>query len=332
MDLDFYNNIIDISKKSDRADKSVWRLDQQYEGIYAEGARDKEVYFSPEKPDTHLIKPDWRYMFKLSRNLEWCPWQFWIEIIAYRLGCLIGVEVPPAHIGYNEYYKQNNDDICTPVYGALIEWFYNSSKDFYISGGQIMSDIIEGYDRIKGKQHNLETVISKIYEPEQYMHWAGIFTLDTLIANTDRHHDNWGWIFAENSKGKIIPKLSPAFDNGTAMEYSVREEHFYKYNDPEKLKAHLINPKRAKHHMKWSLTYNDLNYYDFMSKFILKFPASKNIINRYLCFDREQAEQILEPLCEIVSDQKYRLTPQRLKFMLDMVFRRKELLQKVLEK
>jgi len=85
----FCNQVIDISR---------WRHDERYDGVYSEGAREKEVYFSPDDPVHSSIKGDWRYMFKLPRSEEWCPWQFWIEIIAYRLGCLIGVPVPPAHV------------------------------------------------------------------------------------------------------------------------------------------------------------------------------------------------------------------------------------------
>ncbi|MCP4712346.1 MAG: hypothetical protein GY869_27305 [Planctomycetes bacterium] len=97
------------------------------------------------------------------------------------------------------------------------------------------------------------------------------------------------------------------------------------------MKAHLENPKRAKHHMKWSLAdEKPLNYYDFMARFVLQYPDSKAIISKHLCFERKEAEEILTPLCDMVDDCKYKLSPQRLSFMLDMIFRRKELLEKAL--
>ena len=233
MAMEFYNEIIDITNQSDM-DKDLWRPDQQYEGTYPEGARDKEVYFSPANPETGHIKPDWRYLFKLPRRRDWCPWQFWVEIIAYRLGCLIGVAVPPAHVGFNGCYSLDSGaDI--PVYGALIEWFYDDKKDIYIPGGQIMSQVIEDYDRVKGGQHNLESIMQS-FKGVGYDHWAGVLTLDTLLADTDRHQDNWGLIVRKKEgRGIEAINFSPAFDNGTALEYSVQEENFHKYKHNAKL-------------------------------------------------------------------------------------------------
>ena len=110
-----------------------------------------------------------------------------------------------------------------------------------------------------------------------------------------------------------------------------REENFHKYQQEMKLKAHLENPKRAKHHMKWTLEEEvPLNFYEFMARLTLKYPDTKGIISKYLCFERREVEEILKPLCGIVEDKKYALTPKRLEFMIDMIFRRKELLKKAL--
>ena len=90
-----------------------WRKDETYD-IYTVGSRAKDAYFSPKEPQDKCIKPDWRYLFKLSRS--WCPWQFWCEIIAYRFGSVIGINVPPVHIGLSKIYKKDAD-----TYAALIE-------------------------------------------------------------------------------------------------------------------------------------------------------------------------------------------------------------------
>ena len=128
-----------------------WRRDDTYEGVYPSGSRVKDAYFSPKEPKDKCIKPDWRYLFKLSRSR--CPWQFWCEIIAYRFGGVIGVKVPPAHIGLSKIYEENVD-----TYAALIEWFYDESKDIYITGEQIMVGLIEDFDTEKGRKHNLKTI------------------------------------------------------------------------------------------------------------------------------------------------------------------------------
>jgi hypothetical protein len=210
--------------KSRLCDKPIviddWRQDDTYEGIYPKGARDKSAYFSPETVDESCLKGNYRYLFKLSRS--WCPWQFWGEVIAYRLGLITGVEVPPAHIGLNNKYNPGE-----ATYGALIEWFYDDKKDIYVEGGQFMVKLVNDFDRQKGTQHNFLT-IAKLKGISGFReHWAGVFTLDCLTGNTDRHQDNWGFVVKDARQQPTEgTKLcfSPAFDNGTALGYEIDEK------------------------------------------------------------------------------------------------------------
>ena len=308
-----------------------WRQDDTYEGIYPKGARDKSAYFSPESIDKNCLKSSFRYLFKLSRS--WCPWQFWGEIIAYRLGLIMGVEVPPSHIGMSNNYNPGKT-----TYGALIEWFYNDKKDLYVEGGQIMIGIIKGYDRQKGAQHNFLSIshyFKKNFIKNFSEHWAGVFTLDCLTGNTDRHQDNWGLIF-KGIKGKK-PKdpfvlFSPAFDNGTALSYEILEENIDKYKDEKRLEKYLTNPQHARHHMKWSLEEDEeISFFEFMKKFALEFDGSKDIIIKLLGFNRQQVEDVMNPLIDAVSDDKYGLSRKRLQFIIKLIFERKELLEQALD-
>lgn len=215
MNLHFCNDLIVIDS---------WRADPIYDGVFPKGAREKAVYFSPDEPGQDCIKPDWRYLFKLPRSADWCPWQFWVEVVAYRLGCLIGVPVPPAHAALNRKYQSGED-----TYGALIEWFCDEREDVYTEGGQFMTESIENYDRKRGKQHNWKTIYSRRADIDNRLaHWAGVFTLDSLIGNTDRHQDNWGCILkgAKKDPAKGQSVYAPAFDNGTALGYEIRECDF----------------------------------------------------------------------------------------------------------
>ncbi|MCX5636470.1 MAG: hypothetical protein NTX52_02095 [Planctomycetota bacterium] len=319
--------------KSRLCDKPIviddWRQDDTYEGVYPKGARDKSAYFSPETVDESCLKGNYRYLFKLSRS--WCPWQFWGEIIAYRLGLITGVKVPQAHIGLNNKYNPGE-----ATYGVLIEWFYNDKKDFYVEGGRFMVQLVKDYDREKGTQHNFLDIAKEFKTiPGFQEHWAGVFTLDCLTGNTDRHQDNWGLVL-KGARPKptkdVTPCFSPAFDNGTALGYEVVEKNIDKYIDEKRLERYLTNPRRARHHMKWSLDeQEDLNFYDFMKKFVLEFPDTKSIIGEQLSFSRSQVEEILSPLITAVSDNTYFLSHKRLHFIIDLTFRRKELLEKALD-
>jgi len=310
-----------------------WRKDETYD-IYTVGSRDKDAYFSPEKTENKCVKPNWRYLFKLSRTTPKVkfPWQFWCEIIAYRFGSVIGVRVPPAHIGLSKTYKKGID-----TYAALIEWFYDESKDIYITGEQIMVGLIKDFDTQKGRKHNLKTIIDFFKSRKEILnHWASVLTFDTLIGNTDRHQENWGLVLKNTKLNpkegvNIYPSLAPAFDNGTALCYEILEQNFYKYGYINKLNKYLTG-KKAKHHMKWSLDEEEqLNFYDFMKKFTMAFPEIKPIIARHLSFTYQQVEEVLAPLVEAVSDPEYKLTRKRLDFILNLIFGRKGILEETLE-
>ncbi len=307
-----------------------WRKDERYD-IYTVGSRAKDAYFSPKEPKDKCIKPDWRYLFKLSRTTRTVefPWQFWCEIIAYRFGSVIGVKVPPAHIGLSKTYNEGVD-----TYAALIEWFYDENKDIYVTGEQIMVGLIEDFDTDKGRKHNFKTIRNFSENIERGLNcWASILTFDTLIGNTDRHQENWGLILEDarlNPKGDGILYLSPAFDNGTALCYEILEEKLDEFDDA-KLKRYLTH-KKAKHHMNWSLgLYRQLNFYEFMKIFTVDFPQIKPIIARHLSFTYEQVEEVLSPLVEAVSDPEYKLTRKRLDLILKLIFERKRILEETLE-
>jgi len=304
-----------------------WQRDDTYEGVYPKGARDKSAYFSPKTVDEHYLKANHRYLFKLSRNHF--PWQFWVEIIAYRLGLITDIEVPPAHIGLSFNYNPGKI-----TYGALIEWFYNDKKDIYVEGGQFMIQELKDYDRQRGEQHNFLTMAKLKGLPIFKEHWAKVFTLDCLTGNIDRHQDNWGLI-AKGATGsptqKASIRFSPAFDNGTALGYEILEQNIDKYNDENKLIRYLTDANKARHHMKWSLDENEsLNFYDFMRKFVLEFPDTMPIIEKYLDFNRLQVEEIMSPLVAAVSDKVNCLSQKRLNFIIELIFRRKQLLEKAL--
>jgi hypothetical protein len=197
-----------------------------------------------------------------------------------------------------------------------------------------MVKLVKDFDRQKGTQHNFLTIAKLKGLSGFEEHWAGVFTLDCLTGNTDRHQDNWGFVVKD---GRQQPTegtklcFSPAFDNGTALGYEVVEKNIDNYIDEKRLEKYLTNRRRARHHMKWSLDeQEEFNFYDFMKKFVLEFPDTKSIIGKQLSFSRPQVEEILSPLITAVSDTTYCINLKRLRFIIEFIFRRKELLEKAL--
>lgn len=194
-------------------DIANWLPDKEFQN-YPIGARPKTAVFPPKDCNLHFIKNSRRYLFK--RSYYRYPDQFWCEIIAYYIGRLLSVQAPPAFVAY---YSSKPQQQC----GALIEWFYEDDQEHLVHGGEFLQSIIPQYDRKKGEQHNFQTVtklcefFSRLKRPWLFdqnwsQYWGEIFLFDTLIGNTDRHQDNWGFLF-----GASNIKLAPLFDNGTSL-------------------------------------------------------------------------------------------------------------------
>lgn len=284
---------------------------------YQEGARDKSLVESPEKVAYKFLLPKHKYLLKKSYTEKTGTilyWQFWNEIISYKLGKILGIPVPPAFVGY---YKKENAE---PFYGALIEWFYDyeGNDDISIRGGDIISmpKYIEGYDTVKGRQHNFETIkqICEDYKIDGWLRtWTSILLFDAIIANTDRHQDNWQIVNYAQSEQFY---LSPAFDNGTSMGYEVRQEHM------ERRLKNLVNYiNKGTHHMKFSLSdQNKAGHVELLHKIVYNFPETESYIKAILSTDISEITQIIHKLCKFdIHDDRYRLTEDRANFIIKII-------------
>lgn len=309
-----------------------WLPDESsYEnGYYPEGAREKAVYFSPDDVGGLPLRPGWRYLFKKSRN--WAPWQFWMEIIAYRVGQVIDVTVPPAYVG-----MRHGEGPGEETYGALIEWFYGDDER-YIEGSRLVAPLTSGFDYKVGRPHDLLTLLDTPLlttgpnadknRRDLILHWARVLTFDTLIGNVDRHPDNWGVVLSRDVAGAFVRlRMSPAFDNGTALSYEQPEGHFDRFADPDYVTRYLTRPKKARHHMEWGGAERaDLDFFQFMRRFVCEFPETRAEVLRRTRFTGPDLRAVTEPLVGIPCASGSRLTRKRLDFTVELMLRRRDLL------
>lgn len=206
-------------------DVADWEVDAEF-GVFPQGARAKDAVFAPNQPPESVITPGRRYLFKRSKKSY--PDQFWGEVVAYRVGCLLGVQVPPAFAAWNSQ---------TGHCAALIEWFYDGSEAF-VMAGDFLQKIQSDFDRNRGTQHNLldnmrllrMLAIPKVLEPGWRQWWVDALLFDALIGNTDRHQDNWGLIFYRAGQ-ETRCRLAPLFDNGTSLGHERFTSHVGDWND-----------------------------------------------------------------------------------------------------
>lgn len=230
---------------AEAVDVATWSPDDEFE-VYPEGARDKSLICSPDPSMHTFLIPGHRYLFKRA-NRRYAD-QFWTEIIAYLVGRQLGVTVPPAFVAWN-----SSNAMC----GALIEWFLDypgKPKEHYIPGGDYMTRMIPGYERKKGEQHNVDSIIELMDElssrgtlvDEWRKWWCDTFLFDALIGNTDRHQDNWGLLWIDDSKAR----MAPVFDNGTSLGHEIFPAKMLQIIDPIRLESYI---ERGCHHVRWHI-------------------------------------------------------------------------------
>ena len=162
-------------------------------------------------------------LFKQSRTHAG---EHWSEKIAAELAGLIGV--PHAEIELATYEGQN---------GTISRDFTaNRTNGSLIHGNELMLELDPAYPsqgrNFRVAQHTLDRIFEVIEQsfidrpsamsPEPGIQTApdvfvGYLMLDSLIANTDRHHANWGILLKTNKAGHRQAELAPTFDHASSL-------------------------------------------------------------------------------------------------------------------
>ncbi|WP_330924455.1 hypothetical protein [Candidatus Sororendozoicomonas aggregata] len=315
--------IIDVAK---------WPVHQDYE-VFPVGARDKSLRVCPDKAPFDFCLPNQRYLFKEaiksakdSRKPRH-PDQYWAEIIAFKIGRLMKLPVPPAFVAINSE---------TGEPGSVIEWFLGYQPDIkerFTPGGDHMQALIDDYDREKGRLHNLETIIkfsralgrNKTLSHNWQEYWGLCLCYDAVIGNTDRHQENWGVIWNENGS---LARFTPYFDNGTSLGHELFEKKFRQFTTDENgLRAYINN---GRHHMKWSLSSERrLPLIDGVFDFCMKYPAMIPLLIDSLSWSEDALEKVLSELTTFTI--KSPLTEERAAFIYKLTVLRRRILLEHLE-
>ncbi|WP_250520711.1 HipA domain-containing protein [Caballeronia sp. NCTM1] len=302
-------------------DVTDWPEDPEHPR-YPEGARDKSALFPPEPLPFDFLKAGRRYLFKLSDRRF--PEQYWAETIAYVIGCLLGIDVPPAYIGVHRTHG---------VAGALIEWFFVDGEHEFVAGGNRLQRLVPDYDRRKGTQHSFQLVQRACIRAARdglsedwLLYWAHAFLFDALIGNTDRHQDNWGFLVQSTPDGALHQRLSPLFDNGTSLGMEKHMAHVQGWDD----KRCATYVAKGFHHM--MINGDDTQrcqHFRMVEYLIDAHPTLKNELRgRLMAFDFDELQRCLFELCRL--NVPVPLTEQRVNFLLTLTKLRYERLCEIL--
>ena len=236
---------------ADFYDISGW---QEHKFINTGGTRNKAVFHNPAD--------DALYYFKTSLKKEDkdYKYEFWSEVIASEIGGLLGFDVLKYDIAFNGVELGCISKLMTS----------HKRNESLIEGYSYLTAFNPGYthENKKGytfhfirdalKHHGLDRYIEDIIQ---------ILVLDSLIGNSDRHQENWGFIQrikvsvprAERFKLKlkkepleikltIESRFSPIYDNGSCLGREIADDKIGQLStDDVMLQAYISRGKSEIH-------------------------------------------------------------------------------------
>lgn len=325
----------EIDQKPDQIiDIADWDIHQDYE-VFPVGARDKSLRVCPYPAPFSFCLPRHRYLFKEAIKSARDPGkprypdQYWAEVIAFRIGRLMGLTLPPVFIAID---SSRNEP------GTLNEWFMgypHSGDERYVSGVDYMQRRIPGYDPQKGRQHNLTTIIElsrglergKWLSHDWQLYWGLCLCFDALIGNTDRHQENWGLIWTGDG---LEASYTPYFDNGTSLGHELQPRKMQRMmRDTNELNGYL---RRGQHHMRRAKgDEHRMPFIGGVAQYCLQFPKIKPIlIEKLYNWGDDELKEMLNSLT--LFDLPHPFMQQRAEFIAFLTLTRRERLLQALEK
>ncbi|HZH09291.1 MAG TPA: HipA domain-containing protein [Microvirga sp.] len=297
-----------------------WQQDEDFP-VFPVGSKPKRMLICPDDAtEPYLIKGH-AYLFKTA--IGWQAQQIWSEVIAYRLGALIGLPVPPAFIAVDER---------TGDTGVLVEFFYGYPGETeparLIHGSDLMTRILA--DKKRGRPHvvprNIIICRAFVGQESAVEWWAQALAFDALIGNTDRHPENWGFLIRHSKIAPPTFQIAPLFDNGTSLGYELPEAKLEAIIEGNRLNTYI---KRGTHHCGWDLR-NDRpeHHFDLCTRFLTTYRETSVQIENVIRFDMAQVEAILNECARFEVGVPF--TSRRAKFVAALINARRDLLQRLL--
>lgn len=218
------------------------------------GKRIKKVVLHPETYELYYFKePKEKY-----------PWEFWNEIIAFKIGNFFGFNI-----------LKYEPAILDGIGGCLSKSMTEGFTQELIHGQQVLLRIYPQFETKKGTDHTFQLVecffntLPDQQNKQIIYEFIEMLVFDAIIGNRDRHQQNWAIIreiklqnrpntyfgLKRNTKNPIMVRVahfSPLFDNGNCLAYNITEEKLDSFiEDNSKLEKYLFGDK-AVSHLKWN--------------------------------------------------------------------------------
>lgn len=294
-----------------------WEPDEEFP-VMPVGQKPKRVLICPTPAPHRFLLAGHRYLFKEPAGHA--AQQVWSEVIAYKLARAVGVEVPPAFLGY---------DARRGSPGVLVEFFFGH-------GDRADARFVHARDRFQASRLSLDekrgsvvdniklSLLHQVPDPRSW--WAQTLAFDTLIGNTDRHSENRGFLIRRSPDGRTSYELAPAFDNGSSLGWIVREPDLPSHLEAAKLRRFI---ERGRHHYGW-LSWDDgsARHFELARRFVARHGISRPTIARIAGVTESTMESVLRSCWEF--DFPVRFSEQRAAFVLGQIRARRVALEQAL--
>ncbi|KXG09917.1 Serine/threonine-protein kinase CtkA [Anoxybacillus sp. P3H1B] len=275
--------IIDVTK---------WLID--YTKGPGKGNREKEWILNPE----NLISG----MFKIPRADRG---EHWAEKLCSEIAKLIGF--PCARVDLA---------IRNEVYGCLSYFFVDKDNGYVHHDGGTFFPFY--YDDEKNRGYNIQLIMEVLKQQgipfEQFLF---IIIFDALVANGDRHQDNWG-ITRHDNRSEVF--ISPLYDNSACLGRDLTQERLIKYNSSEEQLLRYIYKGKSK--IGWDEIRNE-NHFRLVRRLGKLYPSEiRQLIYQLRKLDDYSIENIVNKLpAEVISCEHKEFVKKFLKKRRDILIR-----------
>jgi len=205
------------------------------------GKREKDVRIDPGSRK--------RYFYKHSDKRY--PWDFWCEVIASKLGRIMGLDIASYEPAYTK------DELGGYVWGCFSPLLHDpEAGEEFVHGESYLQFMKPDFDVKKGTDHNYEMVrqalsMAGAKEPD-LLRFHEMLVFDALICNRDRHQANWAIIrsagkykgllvqdpeldrnkdqanilkrFIDEVRKMLSARLAPIYDSGTSLGHNLLDD------------------------------------------------------------------------------------------------------------
>ncbi len=174
------------------------------------------------------IQKKWLFKYPTRRDSG----EHWAEKIAAEVARLLDVSHPRVELAT---FGETPGELATLVgYRGSVSESFTEGNDRLIHGNELLPLVLPDYDtravRFRQPYHTLDNIwsaLDKVFETPAEVEaakrrFSEYLTLDALIGNTDRHHENWGLLTRYSGSGLRI-SVSPSFDHASSLGHELQD-------------------------------------------------------------------------------------------------------------